>query len=176
MYMQLKGEPMKYARFIFGGLALLLLVSASSFAQSTLSGQGAPSGKCNPPYALGTIYTDTDPSTGTGQRLWSCANNSNNGWEQQGGSSTGASIQGTPTAADMAGWFNATHIEDAGFSIANVVRKDAANTMGAFLTDFSSGTIIPPTCVAGVSTALNQGARIPVLACMSGTRLPQPIN
>ena len=45
---------------------------------------------------------------------------------------------------------------DAGFLVTNIMRKDAANTMGAFLTDFSLSTLKLPASAGFTATASSQ--------------------
>lgn len=79
---------------------VIAAVFLSSAAYGQIAGQGAPSGKCNPPYALGTIYTQTDAAAP--KQLWTCANNSASGWVQQASCpTTSALCGGTLTVATL---------------------------------------------------------------------------
>jgi hypothetical protein len=64
------------------------------------------------------------------------------------------------TTLNMLAGDNAGNAISAGFTAANIVRKDTANVMGAFLTDFSAATLKFPGNATTVTGAQGNGAKI----------------
>jgi hypothetical protein len=121
-------------------LAAVMLLTC--FSQAQIAGQGAPSGRCNPPNAIGTIYTQTDAAAG--QKLWTCANNSDNGWEHQTG--PGGSACTGAAAGDVCYYDGATWATFTGNSSGSKVFTESASGVPSWGT---GSAVTNKTCSAG---------------------------